>query len=159
MTDNVRVLPNGAIYSMDTHKIIANPGGGNKGITHENASALASKRWEIHRDAATEGIVQAIVESGLLPDKDRYSHKAWQAIINRMTVLLLSSTDQAKAARLLLALSKLAGLDNPARVNNEANSNGSWGEFLQQSNVSITIEHKADEPTVIIDGDSEDISE
>lgn len=41
-----KVLSNGAVYDMETHRIVANPGGGSTAITQASASALAQRRKE-----------------------------------------------------------------------------------------------------------------
>src|SRR5690554_8224916 len=53
-----KVLANGAVYDLDKKRIVANPGGGTMGITQENASALARKRWEKVRRKVAEKLVE-----------------------------------------------------------------------------------------------------
>lgn len=52
-----KVLKNGAVYDLDTKRIVANPGGGTAALTQANASALARKRWENYRRSVVKRIV------------------------------------------------------------------------------------------------------
>jgi hypothetical protein len=53
----LKTLKNGAVYSLDEKRIVANPGGGTAAITQANASAMARARWEKYRRAAVREIV------------------------------------------------------------------------------------------------------
>ena len=44
-----RILKNGAVYDMQKHRIVANPGGGTAAITQANASAYSERRRELKR--------------------------------------------------------------------------------------------------------------
>ena len=53
---NTKVLKNGAIYSLDTKRIVANPNGGTAAISQANASAMSNLRWQKVAEAQSHAI-------------------------------------------------------------------------------------------------------
>ena len=77
--ENTKVLANGAVYDMDTKRIVANPGGGTSAITQANASAMATARWDAYRERAEIGAARGARRDSSLD--------AWEWIVERQTEL------------------------------------------------------------------------
>ena len=58
-----KILPNGAVYDLEKHRIIANPGGGRGAFTPESARQAQARRLELKRAAVVAG-ANAAVERG-----------------------------------------------------------------------------------------------
>lgn len=58
-----KTLPNGAIYDMEKHRIVSNPGGGRGAFTPETARQAQARRLELKRAAVVAG-ANAAVERG-----------------------------------------------------------------------------------------------
>lgn len=103
---DTRVLPNGAIQSVITGRIIANPNGGNKAITPANASVMSKKRWEAYREASENAIMDATRRNSPID--------AWERIVSRQATLSLDiekgrdSTNAAKFVQSALGLTENA---------------------------------------------------
>lgn len=111
--DNTRVLSNGAVYDMSTHRIVSNPGGGKYAINKQNASAYARRRFELKRqriiDAANEFVDNL---DGKSPGSDdmRFITEVIKAVMQKA----LNSQDpkQIDAVRFILKESGLSENNN-----------------------------------------------
>ena len=90
-----KTLSNGAIYDIDQGRIVQGAA-----ITSSQASALARRRWDKQRQAAADGVVQAIRDAGLLPAIDDPDVGAWAVIHAKLTTLLLDTDNPRGAADL-----------------------------------------------------------
>ena len=105
---NTRTLANGAIYDMDRHRIVANPGGGRGAITKQNAAQMA----EIRRQRKQEAIAKAANDAVLRDDwRVGYGEYAYVAAIADTAMVKATTPDDPKAidaARFLLQETGLA---------------------------------------------------
>jgi len=111
--NNTRVLKNGAIYDMDSHRIVSNPGGGSTAITTQNASAYARRRFELKRKRIIDA-ANAFVDNldGKSPSSDdmRFITEVVKAVMAKA----LNSQDpkQIDAVRFILKESGLSENNN-----------------------------------------------
>ena len=84
--DKYRILSNGAIFDKTVNHIVGNPGGGTKGITQLNSSAMHKKRQDKRLEgqlAAERGMGKAVLTGCALD--------AWEDIIHARAVVALDT--------------------------------------------------------------------
>jgi hypothetical protein len=97
-----RVLKNGAIYDMDTKRIVANPGGGASAITKQNASEMQAQRQAKKRETIAAAANQAVERSDY---RTTYGDLAYVAALAETAYIKATTADDPKAidaARFLL---------------------------------------------------------
>jgi hypothetical protein len=78
-------------------------------ISHANARAMNSRRYQLQREAFAAGVVQAIQDTGLLPRAGDKDAAAWQVIANKATTVLLDTDNARNIADLMQPIGRNAG--------------------------------------------------
>ena len=149
----LKTLKNGAIYSLDTKRIVANPGGGTSAITQ----AKATEYHELSRKARLEAVYR-----GLATGTGRSNaHAAVEAIVARQAELAMDierGRASTEAARFSFQAGELiqerrtdasGGLSVTAHVSGDALA----GLF------SLLAGRRADLAGDVVDGHAEDVDE
>ena len=68
--ERLRTLKNGAVYDMQTKRIVASPGGGTTAITKETTGAMQARRQELKRERIIAGANAAVADGGKFDGRD-----------------------------------------------------------------------------------------
>jgi hypothetical protein len=101
-TRGTRVLANGAVYDLDKHRIVSNPGGGRSAITSETASQMQAIARERKRQAMATAANAAVLRDDW---RVSYGDLAYAAAIADTAMIKATTPDDPKAidaARFLL---------------------------------------------------------
>ena len=104
-------------------------------ITHADARALNARRYELARQRAAAGMVQAVVERGGLPAAGARPTAAWRAVVKHATDVMLD----ADSPRAMSDLARFIGQSAGMLAADRSAAGGDNGD-----NVSVTVNAPAD---------------
>jgi len=124
-------------------------------ITHENARAYHQQRIEKYREAAIERMHEEFIANGQIP-QEAGPQDAWGTLVSRVAEQIMDS-DRPRGDDMLAVGRAIGAIETAGqRSANEDTSNTSWGDFIANSDITIT--HKADVPIEAHSADVIDLS-
>jgi hypothetical protein len=100
-----KTLKNGAIYDLEKHRIVSNPGGGSHAITKDNSGEMRARRTELARERTRQGIAE-----GLGMDLNKASGgEEWQELTRLFTEQFKNSKNLRGMAESYAKLGQASG--------------------------------------------------